>query len=51
MYVGCSEAVPVFQALITGVPEYELAVENAQFGLELCGQRIGADEATATPSP
>jgi tetratricopeptide (TPR) repeat protein len=32
----CAEAVPIFQALLSGVPDYELAVENAQAGLELC---------------
>ena len=32
----CAEAVPVFQALLTGVPDDELAVENANAGLELC---------------
>jgi tetratricopeptide (TPR) repeat protein len=47
----CSQAVPVFQALISGVPDYDLAVENAQFGLELCGQNIGAEQTEATPTP
>ena len=31
----CAEAVPVFQALLTGVPDYDLAVENATAGLDL----------------
>jgi tetratricopeptide (TPR) repeat protein len=47
----CGEAVPVFQALITGVPEYELAIENAQFGLELCSANLAAEEAGVTPTP
>ncbi len=47
----CSEAVPVFQALITGVPDYDLAVENARFGLDLCQQNIGAQGAQATIMP
>ena len=42
----CAEAVPIFQALLTGVPDYELAVDNANAGLELCLQSI----TTATPT-
>jgi tetratricopeptide (TPR) repeat protein len=54
----CAEAVPVFQALLTGVPDYDLAVENATAGLELCkagietpesGSAEGTPEVTATP--
>ncbi len=50
----CVEAVPIFQALLSGVPDYELAVENAQAGLGLCLD--GAitptpDEQEATPTP
>jgi hypothetical protein len=41
----CTEAVPVFQALLNGVPDYELAVENAQAGIQLCQESLG------TPSP
>jgi hypothetical protein len=37
--------VPVFQALLSGVPDYELAVENAQAGIQLCQESLG------TPSP
>ncbi len=37
----CAEAVPVFQALASGVPDYELAVDNAVAGLELCKQQLG----------
>jgi tetratricopeptide (TPR) repeat protein len=43
----CAEAVPIFQALLTGVPDYELAVDNANAGLELCLQSL----TTATPTP
>jgi tetratricopeptide (TPR) repeat protein len=32
----CSEAVPVFQALLTGVPNDEIAVYNATEGLAVC---------------
>jgi len=42
----CSEAIPVFQLLLTGVPEDENAVYNANFGLELCQQSIDG-----TPTP
>jgi len=42
----CAEAVPIFQALVSGVPDYELAVDNARAGLELCLQSLE----TPTPS-
>jgi tetratricopeptide (TPR) repeat protein len=32
----CSEAIPIFQALLSGVPDYQLAVDNANAGLDLC---------------
>lgn len=41
----CSEAIPIFQALLGGVPDYELAVENAEAGLEICMNSL------TTPSP
>ncbi|NMC11333.1 MAG: tetratricopeptide repeat protein [Chloroflexi bacterium] len=41
----CGEAIPVFQALLTGVPDYQLAVDNANAGLELCMESIGTPEA------
>jgi tetratricopeptide (TPR) repeat protein len=44
----CNEAVPVFQALLSGVPDYELAVENAQAGIELCQESLG-ETPTETP--
>jgi tetratricopeptide (TPR) repeat protein len=48
----CGEAVPVFQALLTGVPDYELAVQNAQAGLELCLESLGTPAPTeATEEP
>jgi tetratricopeptide (TPR) repeat protein len=49
----CSEAVPVFQALISGVPDYDLAIQNAQYGLDLCQQNVDTQGAkiTATPAP
>lgn len=52
----CNEAVPVFQALLSGVPDYELAVENAQAGIALCQESLGTpspepDTEEATPTP
>lgn len=36
----CSEAIPVFQALLTGVPANEIAVYNATEGLKACGEQV-----------
>jgi tetratricopeptide (TPR) repeat protein len=49
----CAEAVPVFQALLSGVPDYELAVENAQAGIQLCQESLDtpSTEPTGTPTP
>lgn len=49
----CAQAVPIFQALLSGVPDYELAVENAQAGLELCLESLNTPTPndTATPTP
>lgn len=57
----CAEAVPVFRSLITGVPDDEIAVYNANEGLTAC-QQGGAtstpaaetttpEEQTGTPGP
>ncbi len=32
----CQEAIPIFRALLTGVPDNQLAVDNANAGLDLC---------------
>lgn len=40
----CAEAVPVFQALASGVPDYDLAVENAIAGMDLCKATLGTPE-------
>jgi tetratricopeptide (TPR) repeat protein len=59
----CTEAIPIFQALLRGVPNDETAVYNANYGIEMCQQAMeNADntqgeqtpqetssEATATP--
>jgi tetratricopeptide (TPR) repeat protein len=54
----CSEAVPVFQALLTGVPNDEIAVYNATEGLAICQQTLESPpaptetlEAELTPTP
>jgi tetratricopeptide (TPR) repeat protein len=36
----CSEAVPIFQALLTGVPNDEIAVYNATEGLAVCQESL-----------
>ena len=51
----CSQAVPVFKALLDGVPNDETAVYNANAGLEACKEGLttptagGQVEATPTP--
>lgn len=46
----CSEAVPVFQALLAGVPFDEIAVFNATEGLSLCQTAIESPAPTAQPT-
>jgi len=43
----CSEAIPVFQALLVGVPDDEIAVYNATEGLAVCQQSL---DTTPTPT-
>jgi tetratricopeptide (TPR) repeat protein len=43
----CQEATPIFEALLRGVPDDEIAVANATEGLVICG----IVEPTATPRP
>lgn len=43
----CQDAIPIFRALLTGVPDNQLAVDNANAGLELCS--VGP-VGTATPT-
>jgi tetratricopeptide (TPR) repeat protein len=42
----CVEAVPVFQELMSAMPDYDLAVNNATEGLDECAERVSE---TATP--
>lgn len=43
----CGEAVPIFQNMLSLVPDNETAVYNAEFGLDLCQQNL---EAEASPA-
>jgi tetratricopeptide (TPR) repeat protein len=46
----CAEAVPIFQALLSGVPNDEIAVYNATEGLAICQEGLGTSQVpTATP--
>jgi hypothetical protein len=51
----CAEAVPVFQALLAGVPFDEIAVYNATEGLAMCQASLQTPQVTAdaesTPAP
>jgi tetratricopeptide (TPR) repeat protein len=46
----CSEALPIFQALIANVPTDEIAVSNADAGIEICEQYVSSSPATGTQS-
>jgi len=45
----CTEAIPIFQAILTGVPNDEINVYNAEFGLEICLESAG--EVSGDESP
>ncbi|MBE9524865.1 MAG: hypothetical protein IMY76_07180, partial [Chloroflexi bacterium] len=49
----CSEAIPIFQTMLSVVRDNEIAVYNANVGLELCQANIDAlpegEEVTPTP--
>jgi tetratricopeptide (TPR) repeat protein len=47
----CSEAVPLFQALLVGVPNDEIAVYNATEGLALCQASIETPVETPQETP
>ncbi|MBP1693667.1 MAG: uncharacterized protein H6Q37_1550 [Chloroflexi bacterium] len=47
----CAEAVPVFQKLLNEVPNDEIAVFNANQGLEICSENIKTPQAKQTPTP
>jgi tetratricopeptide (TPR) repeat protein len=46
----CEEAVPIFQALLQGVPDNEIAVFNAEEGLVICGEREPVPTSEAEPT-
>lgn len=50
----CNEAVPIFQALLLGVPDDDIAIYNANAGIDLCRESLGTSPAPteeATPTP
>lgn len=47
----CQEAVPIFQTLLSVVPEDEFAVFNANEGLAICKQNIEEPQGEETPTP
>ena len=51
----CNEAVPIFQAMLSLVPDNDIAVYNANAGLEICQQNLETQTAPAagesTPTP
>ena len=49
----CEEAIPIFQVLLQGVPDNEIAVYNAEEGLILCGELepVPTSEGEQTPAP
>ncbi|MFN2145555.1 MAG: tetratricopeptide repeat protein, partial [Anaerolineales bacterium] len=47
----CSEAIPIFQALIGNVSADQIAVENANAGIDICEQYISTDNPAATAEP
>jgi len=47
----CNEAVPIFQAMLSLVPDNEIAVYNAEAGLEICQQNLEAQPTPAGDEP
>ena len=47
----CGEAIPIFQTMLSVVPDNEIAVYNAETGLEICqeGLKEAGDEAEGSP--
>ena len=46
----CGEALPILQALISGVPGDEISIENAEIGIGIC-EEYAANPPTSTPVP
>ncbi len=47
----CSEALPIFQALITNVPTDEVAIANAEVGIEICEQYVSTGNPAGGQDP
>lgn len=45
----CREAVPVFQAILSGVPNDEINIYNAEYGITICQEGLTISEAEAEP--
>lgn len=45
----CSEAIPIFQALIANVPSDEIATSNAGAGIEICEGYVSSDSPVTPP--
>jgi hypothetical protein len=46
---NCDQAVPIFQTMLGQVGENEIAVANANEGLNICGQYLDETPPTAVP--
>ena len=47
----CAEAIPIFQALQTIVPGDQIAMDNADYGIELCESYVNEPTAAPTIAP
>jgi tetratricopeptide (TPR) repeat protein len=45
----CTEALPIFQALIANVSADEIAIANAEAGIEICEQYVSSDSDNTSP--
>jgi tetratricopeptide (TPR) repeat protein len=46
----CSEAIPIFQTIIAGVPGADISIENSETGIAIC-EDYAANPPTSTPAP
>jgi tetratricopeptide (TPR) repeat protein len=47
----CGEAIPIFQAILGGIPDDEINVYNAEQGLIICQENLANTTPQATPQP
>jgi tetratricopeptide (TPR) repeat protein len=47
----CAEAIPIFQKLLSDVPNDEIAVYNANQGLQICQDNLTTPQPSLTPEP